>query len=183
MTSRSKASVWVLAALAALWIAGCAKPPLEEQKAAQAARDQAMASKAEQYAVSSMNAAVQAMTQAEEKMTQKAYAEAQTGFVAAKTAFEKAASEVEAGRQAMIAENQVALQTLDKGWADLQKAVKKRMKNMTKETKEFWNADTKVITAALEKAKDVATDPAELKKALAEANQAVERWLAGFTQK
>ncbi len=180
MRKTSWAGLWVMAGVAALMIAGCAKPPVAEQQAAQAAKDAATAIKAEDYAASTWNEALRLWNDAETKMQQKAYTEAKTAYETTQAAFVKAASEVEAGKQAVSDENAKAVKVLEKGWAGLSQAAKRRVKRLQGIAKTTWETDSKIITEALKKAKDVATDPAELKKMLAEANQLAEKWLAAF---
>jgi hypothetical protein len=174
------AGLWVMVGLLAVAVAGCAKPPLEEQKAAQAAKDAATSAQAEMYAVNTMNEAMTAWNQAETKMQGKAYQEAKDAYVLAKTTFEKAAGEVEAGKKAVMDENQTVLKALEQSWAELDKLAKKAIKKMKADMKTGWAADSQLITAAVKAAKDVATDPAAVKKSLAEANQLVEKWLASL---
>jgi hypothetical protein len=167
----------------ALLVAGCAKPPVAEQKAAQSAKDTAVTAQAEAYAAKTMDDAKQAWDKAEAGMQKKSYTEAKAAYVLATTTFEKAVAEVAAGKAAVIAENQAALKNLEGDWKTLNTASKKEAKKLKGAEKQSWQADAKVITAALKKAKNAAVDPAELKQDLTRANQLVEKWLTSWKKK
>jgi hypothetical protein len=174
-----RVGVWVMAGVLALVMAGCAKPPLQEQKAAQDARNAAISSQAEIYAGQAMDAAKKAWDDAEAKMQQKVYTEAQAAYIAAKTGFEKAAGEVEAGKNAIMEENKAAVKSVEQGWTDLKKLASKKRKKLQAGMKNSWEADSKIVQEAMKKAKEGA-DPAEIKNALAEAKNLVEKWLDIF---
>jgi hypothetical protein len=167
-----------MAGILAMLVAGCAKPPVEEQKAAKAAKEAASLAQAEVYAVASMNEAVKKWEDAEAKLQQQSYTAAKEAYGAATIAFQKAIDEVEVGKQAVKTENATAVATLEKGWAGLDKTIQKRLKKLRGIARTTWETDSKLIVETLGKAKDAATDPAELKKSLEEANKLVEKWLS-----
>lgn len=177
--SRKMAGAWIMAGVLALAIAGCAKPPVAEKDAAQAARNTAITAQAEVYAMNAMNEAKKVWDDAEAKMQNKAYQEAQAGYVAAKAAFEKAAGEVEAGKNAIVTENKALLGSLEKSWSDLGRAASKKIKKLSADMKNGWETDSKQIQEVIKKAKENA-NPAEVKGALAEAKTLAEKWLGNF---
>lgn len=180
MERKARVWAWVAAGAVALAIVGCAKPPVDEQKAAQAARDQAVAAQADQYAVNSMNEAQQALTDAEAKMSAKAYLEAKAGFIAAQAAFTKAVAEVEIGKQAMATANAAALQALETGWTGLKQTAAKAIAKLSGDVKQSWVDDSKLVTDAIAKAKDAAAAPAEVKTLLEQGAALLEKWIANL---
>lgn len=180
MKRRGQVVAWVVAGVVALGIVGCAKPPLDEQKAAQAARDQAVAAQADKYATNSMNEALQALSNAEAKMTEKAYLEAKAGYIAAQAGFTKAVAEVEVGKQAMATANAAALQVLEKGWAGLKQTAARAISKLSGEMKQNWTTDSAMVANIITKAKDVAASPAEIKPLLEQGAALLEKWIANL---
>lgn len=167
-----------LAGVLALTLAACAKPPVDEQKAATAAKDAAMAVKAETYAAATMGAGMKSFSEAEASMQKRSYAAAKLAYAAAKLAFDQTLTEIEAGKQAVIAENQAALKLIVKSADELKKIAAKSTASLAKELKEQWKADQKLIMEAFKISKLPTAEPADVKKALADAKSLIDKWMA-----
>lgn len=175
----NRIGLWIVAGMAAMVIAGCAQPPLEDKNAADDARKTALTTQAEVYAAEAMSEARKLWDDAEAKMQSKAYPEAKAAYVSAKAAFEKAAGEVEAGKAAVVEENKAVLASVKESWKELGKLAGKKIKKLQADMKNSWEEDSKTIQDAVKKAEEDA-NPAEIKGALAEAKNLVEKWLGTF---
>jgi len=173
-------SALLLAGTLVVAMSGCAKPPVEEKKAAESAKANALTAQAEVYATGSLNEAQKLWDDAEAKMKNRAYKEAQLAYTAAKASFDVAVGQVEAGKKAMIAENQAAAKAVEASWAEVTKESVKKVKKMEAALKPAWASESKQIQDALAKAKDTNAAPADVKKALDEAKTLVEKWLGIF---
>ncbi len=156
---------------------GCAKPPLQEKSAASDAMSAAVTAGADKYALNDMGAAEKLLDQAEANMAQKKYTDAKKSYEDAKAAFEKAAAGVDAGKKAMIDQNNADLATIGKQWVDVTTAAKKLGKKMKAEDLKGINADGKVIADDLKAAKDSnANDPATALAKLNEVKSLIGKW-------
>lgn len=180
MKKISVARLGVLAGILALLIAGCVKPPVAEKTAAETAKNSAVAAQAETYAVAAMAEAMKLWDNAEVKMKARAYDDAKAGYLAAKAAFDLATGQVEAGKKAISEENQAALKLVEQSWAEVSKLSVKKVAKLETALKAQWDADSKAVPAALQKAKDAAANPAEVKKALADAKALLDKWMEKF---
>jgi hypothetical protein len=166
--------LWVMVGMLALLVSSCAKPPIEEKNAAQAAKDTAIAAEAEMYASAVLGEAQKVWDDAEAKMQSKAYKEAKAGYLAAKDAFEKAAAEVENAKKVLAEENQAVLKAVEKSWAELSKLMSKKVKKMKTAMKKEWTATSKKIQEMIKAAK-AETNPLAMKKKLEEAKSTIEK--------
>jgi hypothetical protein len=179
MKAMKTAGMWVMVGMMALALTSCAKPPVAEKTAAQTAQQAAMAAQADTYAAGAMTSAKQAWDDAEAKMTAKAYKEAKPAYVAAQAAYEKAVSEVEAGKKAMIQENQTLLTALEAKAADLNKLFAQKGKKLSADIKKGMEADIKFVQDAITKTKDTMMNaPAEARKIAEEASALADKHIA-----
>lgn len=163
-------------------LAGCSKPPEAEKEAAKKAMDAAISVGADQYASADLEAARKVWDTAESQMKEKKYKEAKQGYIDAKAAFEKAAAAVEAGKKAIAEQANAALGTLEGEWKKLRVTANKMEKKL-KGKKQAWTADTKAISEALAKSKEmIASTPAEAKAKLDELKTIIDRWETTFKE-
>ena len=163
-------------------LAGCSKPPEAEKEAAKKAMDAAISVGADQYASADLEAARKVWDTAESQMKEKKYKEAKQGYIDAKAAFEKAAAAVEAGKKAIAEQANAALGTLEGEWKKLSVTANKMEKKL-KGKKQAWTADTKAISEALAKSKEmIASTPAEAKAKLDELKTIIDRWETTFKE-
>lgn len=164
----------------ALVVIGCAKPPEAEKSAANTAMDAAVSAGAGKFATADFDAAKKLWDAAETKMTKKEYKEAKQVYIDAKVAFEKAAGAAEAGKKALTDEANVAVASLEEGWANLEGAAQKVAKKM-KDKKEMWDADVKAFAEGLKTTKDmIATDPSGAKTKGGELKAIIDKWDDAF---
>jgi uncharacterized lipoprotein YehR (DUF1307 family) len=170
----------LLAGTMIMAMVGCAKPPVEEKQAAEAAKNNALTAQAEVYAAGAVTEAQKLWDDAEAKMKNRAYKEAKLAYTAAKASYDVAVGQVDAGKKAMVAENDAAAKAVEASWNELSKSSVKKVKNLEAALKPTWEAESKKIQDALAKAKDTNAKPADVKQALEEAKTLVEKWLGIF---
>jgi hypothetical protein len=180
MQTGKRWGMWVLAGTLALALAGCAKPPVEEKQAAEAAMNSALTAQAEVYAAGAVTEAKKLWDDAEAKMQDRAYQEAKMAYTAARASYDVAVGQVEAGKKAMGEENSAAGKVLEASWNELSQLVGKKVAKLEAALKPTWEAESKQIQDALAKAKDANAAPSEVKKDLDNAKALVEKWLATF---
>lgn len=174
-------SLILVLSLSLLFI-GCASAPEAEQKAAEAAKDAAVAAGADKYAVADLEAAKKLLDTAAAQVKEKKYKEAKQGYVDAKAAFEKAAGAVAAGKKAAADEATSAIAVLEEGWKGIESSVKKIEKKL-KDKKDAWEADTKAFVDGLKASKEmIAADPLGAKTKAGELKAVVEKWDAAFKE-
>ena len=169
----------LLAGTLAVALSGCAKPPAEEKQAAESSMNSAITAQAEVYATAAMTEAKKLWDDAEAKMQHRAYKDAKIAYTAAKAGFDVAIGQVEAGKKAMAEENQTMGKSVEASWNELSKMAGSKVKKLEATVKPAWETDSKAIQDALAKAKDVA-NPAEAKKALADAKTLMDKWMQTF---
>lgn len=178
---RYSVSVMMVLALALVFI-GCAKPPEEEQKAAQSAMTAATAAGADKYAVADLEAAKKLWNAAEAQVKDKKYKEAKQAYVDAKAAFEKATAAAAAGKKAATDEANAAVAALEEGWKGIEESVKKIEKRL-KDKKEAWEADAKSFADGLKAGKEmIAADPLGVKAKAGELKAVIEKWEAAVKE-
>jgi hypothetical protein len=174
-------SLMMVLALVLVFI-GCAKPPVAEQKAAQAAMDAAVAAGADKYAAADLDAAKKIFEAAEAQVKDKKYKEAKQGYIAAKAAFEKAAVAVEAGKKVLADEAIAAVAALEEAWKGVEETAKSAGKKM-KAQKDAFAADATAFADGLKAAKEmIATDALAAKAKAGELKTIIDKWEAALKE-
>jgi hypothetical protein len=66
---------------------------------------------------------------------------------------------------------------VEASWAELAKPMQTKAKKLEAALKPAWSAESARIQAIMQKAKDAAASPVDVKKSLEEAKALVEKWL------
>ncbi len=161
-------------------LVGCAKPPYEAQKAAEAAMEAGMTAQADVYSASVWNEAKNMMDSAEAKMKKNAYAAAGAAFIAAKDKFVIAIGQVETSKKAMTEDNADVLKGVEELLAELNPLAAAKTGKLDGEQKKTWDAESALMREAIENAKNSSLTPPEARKFIDEARFLVEKWLGIF---
>jgi len=160
----------------ALIFIGCAKPPDAEKAAAQTAMNAAKSAGADKYAPIEMEAGTMLWKASEEQLKAEKFEEAKVGYMAAKSAFDKAVKTATTAKQALIAEVNATITSMEEGWKALEAnalAIEKKMKDQ----KEAWDADALLFTEGLKTARGmIATDLAGAKAKAGEMKAIIDKW-------